>query len=65
MSELAYCKTHYISYCPELSATCPYCRIEKLEQTLMKVRCNEVLCGELLCEQCDMINKVLGGKYVN
>ena len=30
----AYCKEHYISYCPELSKTCPYCRIKELEARL-------------------------------
>jgi len=27
----AYCKRHYISYCPDLSTDCPYCRIAQLE----------------------------------
>ena len=32
MSDNAYCKKHYIRYCPELSKNCPYCRIAELER---------------------------------
>ena len=31
MSNNAHCKLHFINYCPELSATCPYCRLAELE----------------------------------
>ena len=34
MSDDARCKKHFIAYCPDLSETCPYCRIAELERAL-------------------------------
>ena len=30
----AYCKKHFIGYCPDLSKVSPYCRIEQLQDAL-------------------------------
>jgi len=30
----AYCEKHFIGYCPELSATCPYCEVEWLKKAI-------------------------------
>jgi hypothetical protein len=34
----AYCKKHFISFCPDLSVDCPYCRIAELESELTTSR---------------------------
>ena len=37
MSESGYCPKHFISYSPDLSRDCPYCRIAELEATIKRV----------------------------
>jgi hypothetical protein len=49
----AYCRKHFIRYCPDLSKVCPYCRIAELKEA------NDAL-GGLIVDKIERIAELRG-----